>query len=385
MRRPRLVFAAAITGMLLTACSDDGRDAVEASSAGVTTTPEAVPLTPTPTAEPTEASVAVDPASVKANELGAIPVMMYHAFKDPVCTACVYDQTPAEFRAELQRMHEANFVPITTAQLIAGDIDIPAGKRPVVLTFDDSSASQIQIGPDGSPSADSAVGILEAFAAENPDFVATASFYVNANAFNDVKALPWLVANGYEVGVHTMSHINLKTSSESLVQKELTQNSDYIKAEGPGAVVSTIALPFGISPGNKALLRGGSFEGSSYTLVGALLVGSNPAKSVFNADFDPYAIPRIRSGPKNRPVETDSTFWLDLLDQGKWTPYVSDGDPETIAYPSTSTAKIADDVKAKGVSYDPSGSAAVSSPSSSSATPAGTAAPSTAPSSAATP
>ncbi len=360
--RPRDVVAAAlVAGLLLSGCGgdDDEPNATEspAPTAGETTTP-----TPSATPEPSS----VDPASVKANELAAIPVMMYHQVKAEVCSACVYDQTPAEFKAELERLHKAGFVPITTAQMVAGEIDIPAGKHPVVLTFDDSSASQIQIGPDGKPTADSAVGIMEAFEAENPDFPAIGSFYVNGTSFTDPKALPWLVENGYEVGVHTVNHANLKQSSESTVQKEIANNIADIKAQAPDAKVNTIALPFGIAPANPQLLRAGEFEGKSYTLDAALLVGSNPAKSVFDADFDPYKIARIRSGPKNKPVETDSTYWLDQFDDGKWAAYTSDGDPNKISYPSTTSKKLGSKWADKANPYEPageSGSGSSSSPS----------------------
>ena len=351
MRRRDAVAVALVAGLLLSGCSGDDDDP---TAVGETPGPSgaSAPATPAPTSPAT----AADPASVNANELGLVPVMMYHVVKPDAKGE--YDQTPDEFRAEVARMHEAGFVPITLQELIAGDIDVPAGKRPVVLTFDDSSENQIQIGADGRPTPDSAVGILETFEAENPGFRATASFYVNGSPFNDPKAVPWLVENGYEVGLHTINHINLKQSSDATIQKELTLNSEDIKSAAPDAVVNTISLPFGISPTNKALIRGGSYEGKSYEIDGALLVGSNPAKSPFNADFDPYAIPRIRSGPKSRPVETDSTYWLDLLDEGKWTPFTSDGDPDQISYPSTSTVKIGENWADKVNEYDPEGGSA---------------------------
>lgn len=359
--RPRDVVAVAlVTGLLLSGCGGDDDEPTATDSPAPTAEGSA---SSTPSATASAPASDVDPASVKANELAAIPVMMYHVVKPEAKGE--YDQTPTEFKAELERMHEAGFVPITVQEMVAGAIDVPAGKHPVVLTFDDSSSQQIQIGADGKPTADSAVGILEAFEADNPGFRATASFYVNGSPFNDPKAVPWLVENGYEVGLHTINHINLKQSSDATIQKELTLNSEDIKAAAPDAVVNTISLPFGIGPTNKQLLRGGSYEGKSYEIDGALLVGSNPAKSTFNADFDPYAIARIRSGLKSKPVITDSTYWLDQLDDGKWTPYTSDGDPNQISYPSTSSAKLGEKWADKANKYDPAdgtGSGSTSSP-----------------------
>lgn len=378
--RPRNALAVAlVAGLLLSGCSGDDD---EPTAVGETPGPSGETSSPSPAAS-TPAAAAGDPAAVKANELGSVPVMMYHVVKPDAKGE--YDQTPEEFRAELERMHEADFVPVTVQQMVAGDIDIPAGKHPVVLTFDDSSPNQIQIGPDGKPTPDSAVGILEAFEAENPEFTATASFYVNSSPFNDPKAVPWLVENGYEVGLHTMNHINLKQSSDATIQKELTLNSEDIKAAAPSAKVNTISLPFGIGPTNKQLLRTGTHEGKSYEVDGALLVGSNPAKSPFNADFDPYAIARIRSGPKSRPVDTDSTYWLDLLDQGKWTPYTSDGDPEKISYPSTTSVKLGSDWADKGNEYEPEGGSGSGSGSGSTSSPKPTETASTRPSATSSP
>lgn len=343
MRRPRVVLAVAVTGLLLTACASDTDADSEPPGAGV--------ASPSASATPTPTAAAVNPASVEANELGRVPVMMYHKLMDETCTACVYDQTPEEFRDELQRMYDADFRPITTAQLISGEFDVPAGKRPVVLTFDDGDKSQIQIGPDGTPTADSAVGIMEAFEGDNPDWKSTASFYVNSNPFEDDEGVRWLVENGYEVGVHTMDHINLKQSSEAEIQEQIGGNIAEIKEIAPDATMTTMAKPFGIAPENVALLESGSYEGGSYELAGTLDVGSDPSVSPYSADFDPYSINRIRSGPKDKPVDTDSTWWLDGLEDGTWTPFVSDGDPNTISYPADSTVEISADWESKASEY----------------------------------
>jgi len=57
-------------------------------------------------------------ARVKANELGQIPVLMYHRIIDKPQTTD--DRTPAQFRAELERLAKENYVPITAAELVTG-------------------------------------------------------------------------------------------------------------------------------------------------------------------------------------------------------------------------------------------------------------------------
>lgn len=64
-----------------------------------------------------------DPEEVGANELGLVPVLMYHRIV-PEPTS-VYDRTPEDFRAELQRLADEDYVPVTTAELASGDLDLP--------------------------------------------------------------------------------------------------------------------------------------------------------------------------------------------------------------------------------------------------------------------
>src|SRR5205823_8748111 len=99
---------------------------------------------------------------VQANELGLVPVLMYHQILPS--GGGDYDLTPAQFRAELQRLWRDGYVPITASDLIQGRIDVSAGKSPVVLTFDDSTNNQLAFDASGEVKPDTAVGILEAFA-----------------------------------------------------------------------------------------------------------------------------------------------------------------------------------------------------------------------------
>jgi hypothetical protein len=161
----------------------------------------------------------------------------------------VFDHTPDDFRAELERLAREDYVPITTAELAAGRIDIPAGKHPVVLTFDDGDPTTLTLGPDGTPAAGTAVRILLDVAAAHPGFRPVASMYVNADPYGGGEA---------------------------------------------GYAPSTLALPFGARPRNPEL----AVQGPGYDYTAALLVGANPAPSPFSEDFTAQAIPRIRSqGP----------------------------------------------------------------------------------------
>lgn len=378
MRRRGVAAAVAVTGLLLSGCGSESKDAVASPGSESTPATTAEPsATPTPTAA---TAAAADPASVEANELGRVPIFMYHQIKAEPNQE--YDQTPEEFKAELQRLYDGGFRPITLRNFLDGKIDIPAGKHPFLMTFDDSSPTQIKIGPDGNPTPETAVGILEQFEKDHPDWTSTGVFYVNTvpTPFNDEKGLPWLAANGYEIGAHTAEHVNLKKLSDANVQKQLAKNVADIQKLVPGYDVFSLSRPFGIASVNEELMYSGSYEGTSYEFDGVMLVGSDPNKSPFHEEFDGRYIHRIRSGPKARPVDTDSKYWLDLLDKDKWTVYTSDGNPDVISYPDDSTIKVASKWadKAKAYSKSSTGSTGSSSTGSSGTGSSGTGSSSTA-------
>lgn len=280
-----------------------------------------------------------EPASVRANELGRVPVLMYHRIVPE--TESVYDRTPEDFRAELERLDREGYVPVSAADFTAGRIDIPAGKHPVVLTFDDGDPSQFALGPDGNPVPGTAVAIMLDFARSHPQFRPVATFYVNAEAFGDpggARTIPWLLANGFDVGNHTKTHANLREADEETAQAEIGELDALIRRAAPQANPTTIALPFGIHPRPKEL----ALQGNGYRYQGAFLVGSNPSASPFTADFDPLNIPRIRSqGATGEEAEYGSAVWLDKLAQNAESRYTSDGDPARISYPKSDTDEVA--------------------------------------------
>jgi peptidoglycan/xylan/chitin deacetylase (PgdA/CDA1 family) len=294
-------------------------------------------------------AVPVHPADVRANELGVVPVLMYHrVVADPTS---IYDRTPDDFRAELERLAREDYVPITAAQLAAGDIDVPAGKHPVVLTFDDGDPSQLTLAPDGAPSAGSAVRILFEVAAAHPGFTPVASVYVNAEPFGGGEgagaALRWLHGHGFEIGNHTAGHTNLRSASPQRAQQDLADGGALIRDAVPGYAPTTLALPFGARPHDPGL----ALNGPGYAHTAVLLVGAEPAPSPYSEDFDPQGVPRIRSqGADGEEAEFGSTSWLDHLAANPGTRYTSDGNPDVISYPTGGEAP-ADRYSAHAVSY----------------------------------
>jgi hypothetical protein len=264
---------------------------------------------------------------VHADELGSIPVLMYHQLVDAPRGA--YDQTRAQFRAEIDHLYAAGYRTITAADLVTGRIDVPAGRSPMVLTFDDSTVSQYGELPGGRVDPRSAVGMLLDVAHRHGEAHPVATFYVNEAPFaGRERYLASLSRLGMELGDHTATHANLRQLDAAGVQRELALGFGLIRHAVPRARVTTMALPFGAHPHDAGLAR----RGKGYSFQGVFDVGAGPARSPYSKRFDAFDVPRIRSGMKTGDQLFTSTYWLPRLLK---TRYVSDGDPAVISFPRT--------------------------------------------------
>ncbi|MCK2218017.1 polysaccharide deacetylase family protein [Actinomadura sp. ATCC 31491] len=274
---------------------------------------------------------------VRANEAGLVPVLMYHRIlRKPVASI---DRTPAELRKELERLARDGYVPVTAAEFATGEIHVPAGRFPVVLTFDDGHPSHFALDEAGNPAPDTAVAIIQEVAARYPSFRPTATFWVNKEPFglrdeaSQAAAVRWLTEHGYEVANHTWSHPNLRALRKGKVREQIGRVERLL--EKLGAPPSrTMALPYGSMPRPRSAARAGSWEGARYDFAGVFLAGAEPSLSPYAKKFDRGAIQRIQSnGKKGECRKWCSQYWLEWLDKHPGERYVSDGDPGRISIP----------------------------------------------------
>lgn len=354
-RLPRLVTCLMVVLLALTACRDGEVDEVREDPGPVEDEPSEDVDEPDEDEdaeeepdEPEEPEV--DPAEVGANELGEVPVLMYHRILPDGGSR--FDLTPEEFRSELQYLYDNDYRPIRTDQLVSGDIDVPAGTTPVVLTFDDSTREQFAYTEDGEIDPDTAVGILVDFAEEHDDFDAVGTFYVLGSLFGvsderGAEMLAHLHELGFEIGNHTLTHERLDRLDAQGVRRELAQGAQNIRDAVPEAEVRTMSLPLGLWPDDRSLVEEGSHDGIEYRHEGVMLVGAHPAESPFHAEFDPLGIPRILSLPPSIYDADDpealmtSGYWFDVFEQSPERRYVSDGNPETVSFPAELEDEVA--------------------------------------------
>lgn len=313
----------------------------------------------TPTVPPTSAATPVaavlTPADLQAlgvNELGTIPILMYHAFTTD-STDDLWSRSLNDFWNDLFWLYDHNFYVISLRDLVDNTIDAPAGKHPVVLTFDDASARQFQfmVDDDGElvPSPGSAVGVLESFFADYPDFgrgghFAVTGSYCFANSDDPAGVntwdthcplkLQWLSDHGYEVGNHTWTHPSLATAPGYVVNDEVAKTAAFIDATvtGPGNQATILTLPYGEIPadgteGAAYLSNGVWWDSEHYILDAITLVDGGPAYSPSSSWFNPYRIKRFNTDPASIAV------WFGKMERGEIPLYTSDGNPDTVTVP----------------------------------------------------
>jgi peptidoglycan/xylan/chitin deacetylase (PgdA/CDA1 family) len=304
---------------------------------------------PSPSPEPTETTVSEpspepspdvpeeprlsdeELAELGVNELGRVLVMEWHEIGDRDAR---WANSAETFRAQIQELYDRGYRPVTTEEFIEGSFPIPAGTSPVLLTFDDSYKSHMHFGDDGEPDPDSVVGILEEFSRENPDWRATAVFYiywpVPFREADEIDAkLRWLVENGYEIGNHTLTHVNLAEVDDTEVQRQLALAQAEVEERVPGYRLRSFALTFGIWPENEELALRGSYEGQSYAHDLVMLVGFMPTRSPHHVEYDPARVQRVQA------YVPEFRQWVDWLDAEPNRRFVSDGDPTMVTFPES--------------------------------------------------
>lgn len=354
--------------LLLAGCGN--RAQREVSWTAVTSTPTDVPAratsAPKPTAtagsEPVANAARIKPEDLKRtqpNELGRIPILMYHVITTDASLSGELYRTVDEFRGDLQWLYDHDFYTIGLNDLVHDRISVPAGKHPVVLTFDDGTSFQFSYieGKDGTLSIDPdcAVGVLEDFFKHHPDFGHSAHFAPilgNRFAIPDDSQSPWfdqkikwLVDNGYEVGNHTIEHVDMTDIPDKewyyTITEPMAQTDDII-GDVPGNTSRILTVPFGAYP-DPALhpnqvsqaMTGYVYNGVSYRVIAMVQVGHAPSVSPSSTLWDPSHIERIAGD--------DDVFgyWQQKLLNGDIIPYTSDGDPNRVAVPSDLPEKMA--------------------------------------------
>jgi len=313
-------------------------------------------------------TIRTDYPEFSPNELGRIPVVMFHKFVkafEPK-TEKNYTATFDMYETLLDTLYQGGFRLISMDDFLSGRISVPAGLKPMVFTFDDGTASQFSLTEENGAlrvSSDCAVDVLRRFNETHPDFGMHGSFFLNmdmgTNTFPGAGTVPerimMLLNMGFEIGSHTWGHVDFTADgTRQDIEQALGRNQKALSETIPGLEFRTLALAYGSRPKDKTLrplLAEGAWEGTGYRNDGIFAVGAAPSVTVFDKRFDPLFIERVRATGKV-PAEADLDWWL--AEAGTRTFYVSDGNPDTLVIP-TGSEKNLDETKTAGltvIAYD---------------------------------
>jgi hypothetical protein len=292
----------------------------------------------------------------RVNETGQIYILMFHGFiRDELAGTFSdrhYTMTFSQFRQTLQFLYDNDYRPIRMDEFLKGHIDVPLGKIPIVMTFDDGRAGQfnlIEKNGELAVNPDSAVGIWMEFNEKYPDFKLKGTFYVNLGVatFDGSgtmgERLQYMIDLGFEIGNHTYSHepLRLMTNKDDVIY-QMGKNQEVMESLIPGYKFTSLALPFGEDVRVEELKEyvvKGSYMGTEYYNLGVLDCKWRPSYSPFDSTFDARSIYRVRADGLES-VDCDMSDWMLNKLTTKKGQYISDGDPATVTVPLSLESKL---------------------------------------------
>jgi hypothetical protein len=303
----------------------------QVSNAPTEMAPTQLAITPTPT-------VSSQPFQLTATvweDLPQVPILMYHRFS-PTGYSYSYTTSLADFEWQLNALYQAGFSLVSLSDWLRGDIQLQAGRRPLIITIDDLFyADQIFLDEGGNPAPYSGLGRLWQFAQAHPDFNFEVALFYNmgdkgyANYYNNgtftigdgwrqarARAIAWCVEHGAMPLNHFYEHPFLNQLSPPQIQYQLEENDKALR-EALGMVnrqdlcktlPNILALPYVVAPetesGNQVLLNYINPEGAPVAGImwGDYAGGAKFISAPFAHDFNRWHIPRISAS--NQAIST---------------------------------------------------------------------------------
>ena len=195
------------------------------ATATITPSPTITP-TFTPSPIPTATWVSQGPDAVK------VPILMYHHVEvAPIVSN--FRVSASKFEDELRLLHDWGYTTITTTMLVNAiqqGAELPP--RPIILTFDDAWEDNYTV----------AFPIMKKYGFTGVLYIPYT--YIGAEGCLTADQLKEMVAAGWEIGSHSLSHPDLNTMPQERLRAEIVDSRK--KLEGLlGVPILTFAYPYG--------------------------------------------------------------------------------------------------------------------------------------------
>jgi peptidoglycan/xylan/chitin deacetylase (PgdA/CDA1 family) len=180
---------------------------------------------------------------------------------------------PEEFAQQLSFLQAHGCETLTVDTLVS---DVRAGALrgcEIAITFDDGYADNASVvAPMLSAAGDTATFYISSGLVGAPDHVS-------------VRALQALAEAGFQIGAHTINHVDLTGQTDAVARQEITGSRAALRG-WTATAVSSFAYPAGQHDARvEHLVAAAGFRNAITTRPGQLTVG---------ATADPYALPRYR-------------------------------------------------------------------------------------------
>jgi peptidoglycan/xylan/chitin deacetylase (PgdA/CDA1 family) len=221
-----------------------------------TSTPTPVPPTATPTVTPTPTWIWQAAGDVTC------PILLYHHVSNTPPSSAYYISI-AGFEAEMNLLHDWGYTTISISHLVQAitqGAEMPT--RPIVVSFDDGNEDVYT----------NAFPIMQRLGFQGVLYIV--SDRLGAKGYLGVPEIMEMDAAGWEVGNHSLDHLNLVDNPASLWDEAARSRKDL--QESLGLPVNTFAYPFGVA--NDSTMR----KIASYGYTAAVGLGTSPIQGPFN-------------------------------------------------------------------------------------------------------
>ena len=192
----------------------------------------------------------------RVNPRGFIPIMSLHGVNrnEQEKTSI----SPEKLYERLESLYEYGFVLVNLDDLVQNNLDskVPKGRKPLVLTLDDARRDQFDIIEKEKKyyvDPNSALGVLETFVKNHPDFNLKATFFIDFDnvPFGDLNQLnakiDYLKKKGFSFGAHSVTGRSFDRLNLDEIHKEIAESKRIIE-QMTGQQVKYFAAPTGIIP-----------------------------------------------------------------------------------------------------------------------------------------
>ena len=161
-----------------------------------------------------------------------VPILLYHRI-DVSSTESQFYVSPEKFEEQMKLLHDWGYTTITTellVQAINEGVELP--QRPIILTFDDGHLNNYTV----------AYPIMKQYGFSGILYIV--GEYMGVPDYINATQLREMAQDGWEVGSHSMNHLDLTALDREQQQYEIAGSREFLEV-GLGVPIQTFAYPFG--------------------------------------------------------------------------------------------------------------------------------------------